>query len=57
MDREDGEKPQVVRRSRTVKNIMYVFFFHAKGLVAQMPVPHRVSVTGQFMPQTFYQMA
>lgn len=57
MDRKDGKKPQVVRRSRTVKNIMYVFFFHAKGLVAQMPVPQRVSVTGQFMPQKLCQMA
>ena len=43
VDREDDELPQVARRSRTVKRVIYELFFHAKR-----PVPARISVTGQF---------
>jgi hypothetical protein len=41
VDREDDELPQVGRRSRTVKRVIYELFFHAKR-----PVPARISVTG-----------
>ena len=45
---EDGERLQVVRRSQTVKRIMNALFIDAKRHVAQITLPERASVTGQF---------
>ena len=45
---EDGERPQVASRSRTVLRIMYALFFDARGYLAQIPAPERASVIEQF---------
>ena len=40
--------PQIARRSKSVKRILYALFFDAKGMVARIPVPERKTVTGIF---------
>ena len=44
----DGQRPQIARRNRYVRRVMYALFFDAKGPVAQVAVPEGTSVTGQF---------
>jgi histone-lysine N-methyltransferase SETMAR len=45
---EVGQRPQIARRSRTVKKVLYAIFFNSKGPVVQVPVPESRSVTGTF---------
>ena len=44
----DGPRPQIARRSRSVRRVMYALFFDAKGPVTQVAVPEGRSVTGLF---------
>ena len=43
---ENGARPQIARRSKSVKRIMYALFFDARGIVARVPVPEHKTVTG-----------
>ena len=43
---ENGAKPQIARRSRSVKRVLYALFFDARGIVATIPVPEHKTVTG-----------
>ena len=43
---ENGARPQIARRSRSVKRVLYALFFDARGNVARIPVPERKTVTG-----------
>ena len=45
---ENGARPQIARRSKSVKRVLYALFFDAKGMVARIPVPERKMVTGIF---------
>ena len=45
---KNGARPQIARRSKSVKRVLYAFFFDAKGMVARIPVPERKTVTGIF---------
>lgn len=45
---ENDGRPQVARRTRTNKRIMYALFFDSQGIVAKVPVPQHTSVTGLF---------
>ena len=39
-------RPQIARRSRSVKRVLYALFFDARGIVARIPVPEQKTVTG-----------
>ena len=41
-----GARPQIARRSRSVKRVLYALFFDARGIVARIPVPEHKTVTG-----------
>ena len=43
---ENGAGPQIARRSRSVKRVLYALFFDARGIVARSPVPDHKTVTG-----------
>ena len=43
---ENGARPQIARRSRSVKHVLYALFFDARGIVARIPVPEHKTVTG-----------
>ena len=43
---ENGARPQIARRSRSVKRVLYALFFDARGIVARNPVPEHKTVTG-----------
>ena len=43
---ENGAKPQIARRPRSVKCVLYALFFDARGIVARIPVPEHKTVTG-----------
>ena len=43
---ENGARPQIVRRSRSVKHVLYALFFETRGIVARIPVPKHKTVTG-----------
>ena len=43
---ENGARPQIPRRSRSVKRVLYALFFDARGIVARIPVPEHKTVTG-----------
>ena len=43
---ENGVRPQIARRSRSVKRVLYALFFDARGIVARIPVSEHKSVTG-----------
>ena len=43
---ENGARPQIARRSRSVKRVIYALFFDARGIVAKIPVPEHKTVTG-----------
>lgn len=45
---ESDERPQIARRSRTVRRVMYALFFDSDGIVARVPVPAGSTVTGTF---------
>ena len=45
---ENGARPQIARRSKSVKRVLYALFFDVKGMVARIPVPERKTVTGTF---------
>lgn len=45
---ENDGRPQIARRARTSKRIMYALFFDCQGMVARIPVPEGRSVTGTF---------
>lgn len=45
---ENDERPQIARRARTSKRIMYALFFDCQGMVARIPIPEGRSVTGIF---------
>ena len=42
---ENGARPQIARRSRSVKHVLYALFFDARGIVARIPVPEPKTVT------------
>ena len=44
---ENGTRPQIARRSKSVKSIMYAFVFDARGMAARVPVPEHKTVTGK----------
>ena len=44
--RENGARPQIAPRSRSVKHVLYILFFDARGIVARTPVPEHKTVTG-----------
>lgn len=48
---ENGARPQIARRSKSVRRVMYVLFFNSQGMVAQIPVPQGHTVTGIFYAQ------
>ena len=41
----DRQRPQIARRNRYARRVMYALFFDTKGLVAQIAVPEGTSVT------------
>ena len=43
---ENGARPQIAHRSRSVKHVLYALFFDASGIVARIPVPEHKTVTG-----------
>ena len=43
--RENWAKPQIARRSRSVKRVLYALFFDVRGIVARIPVPEHKTVT------------
>ena len=43
---ENGARPQIALRSRSVKCVLYALFFDARGIVARIPVPEHKTVTG-----------
>ena len=43
---ENGARPQIARRSRSVKRVLYALFFDARGIVARIPVPEHKTLTG-----------
>ena len=43
---ENGARPHISRRSRSVKRVLYALFFDARGIVARLPVPKHKTVTG-----------
>ena len=43
---ENGARPQIARRSMSVKRVLYAIFFDARGIVARIPVPEHKTVTG-----------
>ena len=45
---QNGESPQIVRRNKTSRRVMYALFFDCDGIVARVPVPEKGSVTGLF---------
>lgn len=45
---QNDDRPQIARRNRTSKRIMYALFFDSQGIVARVPVPEGTSVTGSF---------
>ena len=44
---QNGERPQIARRSRSVRRVLYALFFDARGMVLQFPVPEHTTVTGK----------
>ena len=44
----NARRPNIAKRTRTVKKIMYVIFFNSKGPVLQIPVPKGKTVTENF---------
>lgn len=44
---QNGDRPQIARRSRSIKRVLYALFFDASGMVLQYPVPEHTSVTGK----------
>ena len=43
---ENGARPKIARRSRSVKHVLYTLFFDARGIVARIPVPEHKTVIG-----------
>ena len=43
---ENGARPQIALRSRSLKCVLYTLFFDARGIVARIPVPEHKTVTG-----------
>ena len=43
---ENGARPQIARRFRSVKRVLYALFFDARGIVARIPVLEHKTVTG-----------
>ena len=43
---ENGARPQIALRSRSVKRVLYALLFDARGSVARIPVPEHKTVTG-----------
>ena len=43
---ENGTRPKITRRSRSVKCVFYALFFDARGIVVRIPVPEHKTVTG-----------
>ena len=59
---ENEARPQIARRSRSVKRVLYTLFFDARGIEARIPVPEHKTVTGiyyaeQVLPVVVYNMA
>ena len=45
---KNAVRPNIAKRQRTVKKVLYVIFFDNKGLVMQLPFPKGRTVTEAF---------
>ena len=45
---QNGERPQIAKRNKTSRRVMYALFFDCDGIVARVQVPEKSSVTGLF---------